>query len=500
MRGFLILTFAFWAGSVQAQVNLAQNGLQATIKQLASDPDAHGFELGMLRTLRAVEKTLQARYEYGLGQSLANLPLLRLDTGGVVNPSPTPTTPATLSRIMDGFVSDIGTARAALEHAEVAGIQPFEMTLGDIWFDINANGTRQDTESAIATLGEVVLGRRAFRDFGKSDQASQPLTIRFDAADHAWLLAYTHMLSGVGNLFMAFDPEPVLRDLMHQREGLKDAPEIANYYDPEEIQARIETLEPEIAALKSQLAEMDQDIASLSGVIKNLSAKVDETEDSTQKAKARARLAAKMHEQMAMRSEQRQVRPVLRLMRNELDAARSKLAPVTGEIQQMVLQQQAAIDMIYVAIKSLAQQPDAARIRAVHTHLTAMIAHNRVFWDRVAKETDNDHEWIPNPSQTSALPLTIPPGLAAGWQAILKDIKAVLEGKLLIPHPVLPEGYGISLPAYVADPTPLDLVNWLHGIGAYRHAAIGPRLSIQNWRTFQRLSLGNAGGFALLFN
>jgi len=166
----------------------------------------------------------------------------------------------------------------------------------------------------------------------------------------------------------------------------------------------------------------------------------------------------------------------------------------------MILQEKPAIDAIYVAIKALAQQPDATRIRAVHTHLTAMIAHNRVFWDRLAQEVDNDHEWIPNPSQSSVLPLTIPPRLATGWQAILKDIEAVLEGKLLIPHPALPEGYGVSLPAYVDDPTPLDLVNWLHGIGAYRHAAIGPRLSTQNWRTFQRLSLGNAGGFALLFN
>ncbi len=500
MRVFLILTIIFSANTVQAQDNLAQGGLQASIERLASDPDVHGFELGMLRTLRAVEKTLQARYEYGLGQRLANLPLLRLDTGGIVNPSPTPSTPATLSQIMDGFVADMAEARAVLEHGEAAGIKPFEMTLGDLWFDINANGTREDSESAIATLGEVVLGRRAAQNFSMSDLANQSLTIRFDTADHAWLLAYTHMLSGFGNLFMAFDPEPVLRDLMQQRLGLKDAPEIPNFYDPEVVKTEIEALEAEEVEIEAQVADIDDEIALINEAIEGLRARSDTTEDSVLKVDIDLRLADRQDKLWTLRGERNQVRRALRLVQNEIRAARSKLAPVAGQFQQMILQERPTIDAIYVAIKALAQQPDAARIRAVHTHLTAMIAHNRTFWERLEEETDNDREWIPNPSQTSALPLTIPPRLAAGWQAILMDIEAVLEGKLLIPHPALPEGYGINLPAYVDDPTPLDLVNWLHGIGAYRHAAIGPHLSTQSWRTFQRLSLGNAGGFALLFN
>ena len=62
----------------------------------------------------------------------------------------------------------------------------------------------------------------------------------------------------------------------------------------------------------------------------------------------------------------------------------------------------------------------------------------------------------------------------------------MLEGKLLIPHRYLPEGYGISLPAYLDDPSPVGLISWLQRVGLYRYAAKRP--------------LGNAGRFALFFN
>ena len=503
MRVILSLTLALWASMGQArsaETNLAQDGLKATIEHLSTDVAAHGFEIGMLQTLRAVEKTLQARYEYGLGQRLAMLPLLRLDTGGLNNPSPKPSNPGTLSDIMQGFVADIATARASLEGAQPAGIEPFEMTLGDIWFDINANGTREEAESAMTTLGAVVLGRRAYQEFASSELARQPLTIRFDRADHAWLLAYTHMLSGFGNLFLAFDPEPVLRDLKSGRDALKDAPEIPNFYDLDAVRTEIEALQVEKSRTQEQLDAIRAQIKPIAGDIKSLRARVSQTDDETKKSNLQARIDVQQAGLEVLRREERQLWRTSQLVLNEIAAAQSKLAPGTGDVQRMLLQQQPAFDAIYVAIKALSQEPDKARIRAVHAHLSAMVANNRVFWTRLAGETDNDREWIPNATQVSALPLTIPPRLAEGWQNILLDIEAVLEGKLLIPHPGLPEGYGISLPAYVDNPTPLDLVNWLHGIGAYRHAARGPLLTNQNWQTFQRLSLGNAGGFALLFN
>lgn len=160
----------------------------------------------------------------------------------------------------------------------------------------------------------------------------------------------------------------------------------------------------------------------------------------------------------------------------------------------------AIAETVYVVISALKQNPDPDRIRSANDHISEMIAYDRIFWARLAEETDNDREWFPNATQESALPMTIPPHVIEGWQNILIDVEAVVEGKLLIPHPLLPEGYGISLPSYVDNPAPLDLVGWISAIDLYPYAAKGPLTTMQNWRAFQRLTFGNAGTFALFLN
>lgn len=480
--------------------NLAQDGLEKSITQLSADPASHGFELGMLQTLRAVEKTLQARYDYNLSFGRLGLPVLRLDTSGHINPSPKTAGPDTLSAIIDTFVTDVTQARATLESATTAGVAPFELTLQDIWFDINSNGTREDAESAVATLGPIVLGGRAYRDFTQSDAAETPLTVRFDHADHAWLLAYTHMLSGFGNLYMAFDPTPVLRDLAEKRDALANVPEIPNHYDIDALKAEIATLEVEQDKISTQLDEVAALTQPLYDERNELYDKQRQTEDEAIKAEIQDRLDQIEAELDPLQEQRGELSQSSRLIRNELDAAKAKLPSSPNQLQQMVQQQRTTIDLVYVILTSLDQQPDPARIKAAHQDWLAMIRHNRQFWTLLADETDNDREWVPNPQQTSALPLDIPPRIADGWQNILADAEAVLEGKLLIPHPLLPEGHGISLPAYVEDPAPLDLMDWIHGIGAYRYAARGPRITGQSWQAFQRLTQGNAGGFALFLN
>lgn len=513
MRFTLSFAFAFWASATLSQTpapaegpDIARDGLATTIAHLAADPAGQRFEIGMLQALHAVEKTLQSRYEYGFGQSLAGIPILRLGSREFTNPTPKPATAGTLSAIMDEFVTDMARARATLEEAETQGIEPFEMALTDIWFDINANGIRDKSEDAMTLLGPTVLGRRGYREFTKSDAGKNPLVIRFDATDHAWLLAYTNMLSGIGNLILAFDPEPVLHDLAAKRAALADAPQIPDYYDPEVVMAELALLETEEMQLKQQQAELKDRIKPLSDDIKTLRKALKKTTDEALKADLTAQRDRKSSEKKLLSTEQRQLRQASRIIRNEIASAKAKL-PLNSDAAQSgrsarrsVTEMQPAIDAIYVLLTALKQDPDPARIHAASDHIHAMIAHNRVFWSRLAEETDNDREWIPNATQDSVLPLTIPPRVAEGWQNILMDVEAVLEGKLLIQHPLLPEGYGISLPAYVNDPSPVNLIDWIHGIGLYRYAAKGPRLTLQSWRAFQRLTFGNAGQFALFLN
>jgi hypothetical protein len=70
----------------------------------------------------------------------------------------------------------------------------------------------------------------------------------------------------------------------------------------------------------------------------------------------------------------------------------------------------------------------------------------------------------------------------------------------LLPHPLLPEGYGIDLTAFVLDPGPIDLIAWIQGIGVYPYAARGPRITAQNWTAFSRLTQGRASMYSLFFN
>ncbi len=501
IRLALSLCLGLCAGAAAAQTapTLAQDGLQARIDHLSQGADANGFELGMLQTLRGVERTLQARYEFGLGQGHTNLPLLRLTFTLAPNPAPRASGPETLGRIMAQFVTDMGTARASLANAQAAGIAPFTLTLTDLWFDVNANGARDRGEDATAILGPLILGRPAFAAFEQAS-ADAPPVIRFDAADHAWLTAYTHMLSGFGNLFLAFDPAPVLADLDAARAALADAPEIPNPYDQDALRQTLAARETLLDETRTRQRALDAEIAPLRQTVRDLRRQTNEAETTAEKDALRDRIAALDAEMRPMDEEIRALNQTVRFLRNEIASIRSKLEPTTSPRQSMIDQQRASIDALYVIYAALRQQPDAARIRAAHADWTAMIAHNRTFWDLLGQETDDDREWIPNPQQASALGLTIPAELAQGWQAILADAAAVLDGRLLVPHPLLPAGHGIDVSAYVADPAPLDLGGWVHGIAAYPFAARGPRITAQNWRAFQRLTGGNAGGFALLLN
>lgn len=497
----LCLSLLATGAAAQNAPTLAQDGLQPRIDHLSQTDAANGFELGLLQTLRAVEKTLQTRYDFGLWQDNAMLPVLRLGAALSRNPAPQPSGPETLSEIMAQFITDMSTARATLDRAEKAGIAPFDLTLTDIWFDVNGNGVRDRGEGAAQILGPVVIGRQAMAEFERSATDDAPLTIRFDDADHAWLTAYTHMLSGFGNLFLAFDPEPILRDLATARRKLENAPEIPNYFDQDALAAEIATLEQEKNRIEEQANALQAQSDSLLEEQRDLRDKLAESGEDEDKSGIEARIADLQAEISALRPLQREAFQARRLIRNEIRSARAKLAPSDdGDLQRMANSQMTSIDALYVILAAIQQQPDPVRIRAAHADWTAMIAHNRTFWARVAQETDDDREWIPNATQTSALGIEVPARVAEGWQKILADAEAVLEGRLLVPHPLLPPGHGIDLSAYVADPAPLDLTRWVHGIGAYPYAAKGPRITAQSWQAFQRLTQGNAAGFALFLN
>lgn len=158
------------------------------------------------------------------------------------------------------------------------------------------------------------------------------------------------------------------------------------------------------------------------------------------------------------------------------------------------------VDLLAMFVYTLEGQPDAARSRAAHAHFLAMIADNRTFWSRVARETDNDAEWIPNKNQTSALGIDFPAETGPMWLDVLAELDALLRGDLLIPHFTLGQDAGINLARLMQDPPPLDIVGLVQGGTLILYMERGPRISGQALARFDDMLLGDAPLFMLILN
>ena len=82
-----------------------------------------------------------------------------------------------------------------------------EINFADLWFDINANHTRPRRRRACHT-GPDAFGLAMGQPRSCHPCSGGGLT----RPDAAWLSAYTHLLQGVGDLVLAYDPtEPITR-------------------------------------------------------------------------------------------------------------------------------------------------------------------------------------------------------------------------------------------------------------------------------------------------
>lgn len=320
--------------------------VQARLAALADPSPEERFALAGLTFLQTVEDTLQTRWRVGLSHDLADLPLLRLPLPP--NPAAEPVTPGIIRDIMAAIPPQMQQARAPL-----AGLDSdfgLDIDFADLWFDINANGTRDSGEDLAQIAGQMLgLGPEA-----RDGDTTLPV-VRFDLADAAWLSAYTHLLSGSAQVVLTYDPT-------------------------------------------------------------NSIARVMET---------RAAFAA-------------------------LPPGNDGLASFVGDLW---------VDTAAAVLFSLRSQPDTAQAQAAHASFLAMIADNRIFWQRVAAETDNTREWIPNDSQQSATGVTLPPETGTAWLAVLNEAEAILKGELLIPY--WRSGGGINISQMFTDPRPIDLIDWI---------------------------------------
>lgn len=185
--------------------------VEARLASLASPTNEELFALAGLRFLGGVEAALQLRWQTGVQADWSELPILRLPIPE--NPDARPFAPADFTTLISGLDADMDAARAALDQL---GDKPFalEIRLADLWFDINANGARDEGED-IGTVTGLALGGGRMIGVELQDPA-----ITFDTADAAWLSAYTHFLSAFSSIALAYDPEPAIQRVLDSSKAI----------------------------------------------------------------------------------------------------------------------------------------------------------------------------------------------------------------------------------------------------------------------------------------
>ena len=134
-------------------------------------------------------------------------------------------------------------------------------------------------------------------------------------------------------------------------------------------------------------------------------------------------------------------------------------------------------------------------------HLLSMTQSSRQSWELIDSETDNNHEWIPGPNQTSVVDgVTINKERLATWRRFLDEADDVLNGKKLIPFWRGSSSKGVNLMKVFTEPKDFDLVLWVQGSGAVPYVEKGEVTSPETWTEFQRAFEGNFVGMAVWIN
>ncbi len=137
---------------------------------------------------------------------------------------------------------------------------------------------------------------------------------------------------------------------------------------------------------------------------------------------------------------------------------------------------------------------------ALH-HFESVVSESRVSWKFIMAETDDDHEWIPNPKQTGVMPgMGVTEEMVKSWGGVQDEIEKILQGKLLIPFWRGDGTQGVNVRKAFLEPRDLDLVLWIQGPAAAPFLEKGEMSKGQTWNSLRSAFGSNFPGFAIWFN
>jgi len=163
----------------------------------------------------------------------------------------------------------------------------------------------------------------------------------------------------------------------------------------------------------------------------------------------------------------------------------------TGTIGDLV----AFVHLLHFPVK------EPARMGAALGHLEAMVTLSRESWKFYLAETDDDHEWIPNPKQETVMPGgKVTDEMVKSWLDFLGEADAILAGKKLVPFWRDEDKKGVNLRRVFTEPAEMDLILWVQGTAAAPYLEAGTVTQPEVWTRLLRVFRGEFIGFALWFN
>ena len=484
-----------------------KRGIERLEKISTADPDDTDaiFAKGTLQFFLSLANLQEGFYRHNVDMGSSNdrtlrdlrmlLPIPSMPNTAAIlptNPTAQPMTYQALRKILATFVDDLIAAEATLK---LVGDRPTKLPFNPfkIAIDLNHDETISPGESLMGVMLNFgsARGFRGSRQNGSRMKALRNTTIAFDTADASWLRGYSHLLMATANLMLAFDFEKSYDTIAHNYYG-NSATKFGQQLERERPPARAQNL------IQAELDELRIKIKEIAAPNKKYSAQLKVLQKQLRVLKRTRENAEERKLLIEARRTINKKKAKFYTERNKLRREQSRLKnELSGRLPR---DQYAQIFDIVAYIHSLNWQVvDPARFKSVRTHLLQVSTINQTTWGLVRAETDNDHEWLPNPGQDSPFGARrLTDEIIDSWIKTMNLSAEVLNGELLLPHPRFSKG--INLKTFFETAKEVDIVLLITGHGAIPYLEDGKIADMKAWEAVTGPLGSDLPIFAIWFN
>lgn len=180
----------------EGKLEAAAASLENQLKENPADQQAQ-FALGSVQFLQAIEGLGQAHFRYGLlNHRRLRMTMMRLPIPP--NPEPEELSYVGARQVVQDYIRGLMKAEKTLANVDSADVR-LPLRIDQVRMDLDSNGTATVDESLYVIL-------QYFRDPGRQFSGSLPvISVTFDLADAYWMRGYCNVMSGLGEVILAYN-------------------------------------------------------------------------------------------------------------------------------------------------------------------------------------------------------------------------------------------------------------------------------------------------------